>query len=122
VAGARFEIVDTLDGAEIDGVDGETIEGARGQRDYVAAVEAADDLIDELGLGFVGMDEESFSRQYLAPVLSEDGVVLEKSGEDPQTRTIAYRCGWLNFTGSPLYERRGVRMRIAERRKIFERC
>jgi hypothetical protein len=79
VAGAGFEIVDALDGAEIDGVYGEAVEGARRQRDDVAAVEAGDDLVDELGFGFVGVNEEGFSRQSLAPVPSEDGVAFEKS-------------------------------------------
>jgi hypothetical protein len=63
VAGAGFEVIDALNGAEIDGVDCEAVEGTRGKRDYVATVEAADNLINELGLWFVGMDEENFSRQ-----------------------------------------------------------
>ena len=37
------------------------------------------DLVDKLRFGFVGMNEEGFSRQSLAPVPSEDGVAFEKS-------------------------------------------
>jgi hypothetical protein len=43
-------------------------------------------LFDELGLGFVGMDEESFSRQYLAPVPGGDVVAVERS---EMTRRLA---------------------------------
>jgi hypothetical protein len=35
----------------------------------VAAVEAGDDIVDECGLGLVGMNAEGFGRQNLAPVL-----------------------------------------------------
>ena len=63
MAGAGFEFVDTVDGAEIDGVDGKTVEGVGGEGHDVAAVETGDDLIDELGLGLVGMDTKDFSRQ-----------------------------------------------------------
>jgi len=79
VAGTGFDVVDALDGAEVDGVDGEAVEGASGQRDDVAAVEAGDDLVDKLRFGFVGMNEEGFSRQSLAPVPGEDGVAVEES-------------------------------------------
>jgi hypothetical protein len=34
----------------------------------VATVEAGDDIVDELGLGLVGMDAEGFGGQNLAPV------------------------------------------------------
>jgi len=68
VAGAGFEFVDAVDGAEIDGVDGEAVEGIGGEGHDVAAIETGDDLIDELGLGLVGMNAEDFSRQNLAPV------------------------------------------------------
>jgi hypothetical protein len=67
VAGAGFELVDALDGAEIDGVDGETVEGVGGESDDVAAVEAGGDVLDERGLGFVGMDAERFCSQVLTP-------------------------------------------------------
>ena len=68
VAGAGFDLVDAVDGAEIDGIDGEAVEGVGGQRDDVAAVEAGDDVVDERGLGLVGMNAEGFGRQNLAPV------------------------------------------------------
>jgi hypothetical protein len=35
----------------------------------VTAVEAGDDVVDERGLGLVGMNAEGFGRQNLAPVL-----------------------------------------------------
>ena len=73
VAGAGFDLVDAVDGAEIDGVDGEAVEGVGGEGDDVAAVEAGDDVVDERGLGFVGMDAESFGRQNLAPMVRRGG-------------------------------------------------
>ena len=63
MAGASLDLVDAFDGAEIDGVDGEAVEGVGGERDDVAAVEAGGDVVDECGLGLVGMDAEGFGRQ-----------------------------------------------------------
>jgi hypothetical protein len=68
VASAGLEFVDAVDGLEIDGIDGETVEGVGGEGDDVAAAKAGDDVADERGLGFVGMDAEGFGRQNLAPV------------------------------------------------------
>ena len=70
MAGAGFELVDAVDGAEIDGIDGEAIEGVGWEGDDVAAVEAGDDLVDERGFGFVGMDAEGFGRQNSGSCLS----------------------------------------------------
>jgi hypothetical protein len=63
MAGASFNFVDAFDCPEIDGIDGETVEGVRGKGDDVATVEAGDDIVDERGLGLVGMDTEGFGRQ-----------------------------------------------------------
>ena len=63
MAGASFELVDAFDGAKIDGVDGEAVEGVGGERDHVAAVEAGGDVVNERGLGLVGMDTEGLGRQ-----------------------------------------------------------
>ena len=63
MAGASFDFVDAFDGAEIDRVDGEAVESVGGEGDYVAAVEAGDDVVDERGFGFFGMDAEGFGRQ-----------------------------------------------------------
>jgi len=52
-----------VDGLEIDGVDGEAVEGVGGKSDDIAVVEACDDVIDERWLGLVGMNTESFGRQ-----------------------------------------------------------
>ena len=60
VAGAGFELVDAVDGAEIYGVDGEAVEGVGGERGDVAGVEAVDDAVDQVWLGLVGMDAEDF--------------------------------------------------------------
>ena len=68
MAGAGLDLVDAFDGAEIDGVDGETVEGVGGKGYDVAAAEAGDDVVDESGLGLVGMDAKGFGRQNLAPV------------------------------------------------------
>jgi len=68
VAGAGLELVDAFDGAEIDRVDSEAVEGVGGKGDDVTAVEAGDDVVDECGLGLVGMDTKGFGRQNLAPV------------------------------------------------------
>ncbi len=71
-----FELVDALDGAEIDWVDGEAIEGVGWERDDVTGVEAGDDIVDQCWLGFVGMNAECFGRQNLAPVGSVWGGAL----------------------------------------------
>src|SRR5216683_2601736 len=63
MAGAGFDLVDAVDGLEIDRVDGETVEGVGGQGYDVAAVEAVDDLPDQFGFRLVGMDAEGFGRQ-----------------------------------------------------------
>ena len=63
MAGASFDLVDSFDGAEIDWVDGEAVEGVGGERDDVAGIEAGGDVVDERGLGLVGMDAEGFGRQ-----------------------------------------------------------
>lgn len=67
VAGAGFELVDAVDGAEIDRIDGEPVEGVRGQSDNVAVVKTGGNIVDERGLWLVGMDTESFCRQNSAP-------------------------------------------------------
>jgi hypothetical protein len=63
VAGAGFDFVDAFDGAEIDGIDSEAVEGVGGEGDDLAAAEAGDDVVDERGLGLVGMDTKGFGRQ-----------------------------------------------------------
>jgi hypothetical protein len=63
VAGAGFELVDAVDGGEIDRVDGEAVEGVGGQGDDVAAVEAVGYIANERWLGIVGMDADGFGRQ-----------------------------------------------------------
>jgi hypothetical protein len=63
VAGASFELVDAVDGLEIDGVNGEAVEGVGGKSDDVAVVEACDDVIDERWFWLVGVNAESFGRQ-----------------------------------------------------------
>ena len=63
VTGAGFELVDAVDGVEIDGVDGETVKSVGRERDDVAAVETVGDVLDERRLRFVGMNTESFSGQ-----------------------------------------------------------
>src|SRR5216683_1430493 len=68
MAGAGLELVDALDGPEIDRVDGEAVERVRGKGDDMAAVEAGGDVTDQRGLGLVGMDTKGFGRQNLAPV------------------------------------------------------
>ena len=65
VAGAGFDLVDAVDGAQIDGVDGEAVKGVGRERDDVAAIKARDDVVDERWFGFVGVDTESFGRQVL---------------------------------------------------------
>jgi hypothetical protein len=67
VAGTGFDFVYAVDCAEIDGVDGETVEGVGGESDDVAAVETAGDVLDERWLRFVGMDAERFCGQVLTP-------------------------------------------------------
>ena len=60
--GARLEVVDAVDGAKVYGIDGEAIEGVRGQRNDITAVKALHDAIDVCGFRFVRMDAEKFSR------------------------------------------------------------
>ncbi len=63
VAGAGLEVVDAVDGVQIDRIDGETIEGIGGKGDDIAAVEAGDDGLDVVLLGLVWMNAEDLSRQ-----------------------------------------------------------
>ena len=63
VAGAGFEVVDAVDGAEVYGVDGEAVERVGGERGDFAFLQAVDDVADEVGFGFVGVDAEHFSDQ-----------------------------------------------------------
>jgi len=67
VTGAGFQLVDVLDGAEIDGVDGEAIEGVGGERNDVAALQRLDDLGYQVGLRFVRMNTKDFSDQTIFP-------------------------------------------------------
>ena len=63
MAGAVFEVVDAVYGAEVYGVYGEAVEGIGGQGDDFAGVEAFGYVVDEGGLGFVGVDAEKFCGQ-----------------------------------------------------------
>jgi hypothetical protein len=63
VAGASFNFVDAFDGPEINRIDGEAVEGVGGKGDDLATAEASDNVVDERGLGLVGMDTEGFGRQ-----------------------------------------------------------
>ena len=63
VARAGLELVDAIDGAEVYGVDGETVEGVGGQGCDLAVVEAVNDVGDEVGFGLVRMDAEHFGDQ-----------------------------------------------------------
>ena len=62
---AGLDLVDAIDGLKINRVYGQAVEGVSRQSDDVAAVEAGDDLVDERGFGFVGMDTKGFCRQVL---------------------------------------------------------
>jgi hypothetical protein len=63
VAGPGFELVDAIDGVEIDRIDGEAVKSVSRERDDVAAVETVGDILDERRLRLVGMDTESFGGQ-----------------------------------------------------------
>ena len=56
MAGAVFEVVDAVNGAEVYGVDCKAVEGVGGQRDDFAGIETFGYMVDEGGLGFVGID------------------------------------------------------------------
>lgn len=60
MAGAGFEFVDAVYGAEVYGVDREAVEGVGGEGGYVAGVEAFDYAVDERGFGLVRIDAEHF--------------------------------------------------------------
>jgi hypothetical protein len=63
MTGAGLDVVDAVDGVEIDGIDGQAVEGVGRQGDNVAGVQAVDDDVDEFGFGLVGMDVKGFGRQ-----------------------------------------------------------
>jgi hypothetical protein len=63
VAGAGLELVDVLDGAEVDGIDGEAIEGVGGQCDDLAAPQAFGHLLDKKRLRLIRMNAKEFCDQ-----------------------------------------------------------
>lgn len=63
MARARLDVVDAIDGVEIDWVDGETVEGVGRQGDAVAGIERLSDEFYERGLGLVGVDAKDLGRQ-----------------------------------------------------------
>jgi hypothetical protein len=63
MAGAGFEVVDAVDGAEIYGVDGETVEGVGGKRDDLAGFECVYDTQDEVWFGLLGMNAKHLCDQ-----------------------------------------------------------
>ena len=109
VPGASFEVVDTIDGLEVDRVDGEAVKGVGGKGDDVAAVEAGDDVFDERWFWFVGMNAESFWPSNLAPVTLAGPLGAGVAKVVLQSRTLAYRLCGLNNSGA---RRRGGRRKI----------
>ena len=70
VAGAGFEVVDAIDGAEIYGIDGEAVEGVSRQGGHFAGVEAINDAGDQCVFGFVGVDAKKFCVQDACPTIA----------------------------------------------------
>jgi hypothetical protein len=60
---ARFDLVNSLDSLEIDRIDGETVEGIRGESDNVAFAQTGNDVIDPVRLRFIGMDAQDLRGQ-----------------------------------------------------------
>ncbi len=61
--GAGLDVVDAVDGGQIDGVDGEPVKGVGGQRDDLAGVHTAGNVVDQALLGLVGMEAEDLCGQ-----------------------------------------------------------
>jgi len=59
----RLQLVDTIHRLQIHRIDREAIKSIRRQSDDVAAVQAIDNLADQLWFRLVGVDAECFSRQ-----------------------------------------------------------
>ena len=63
MAGARLELVDVLDGAQVDGVHGKAVESVGRQSDDLAALQRIDHVGDEVWLGLVRMNTKNFGVQ-----------------------------------------------------------
>ena len=86
MAGAGFEVVDAVDGAEIYGVDGETVEGVGGQRDDLAGFECVDDTQHEVRLWLLRMNAKHLCDQERVYLLQ---MTLPQGDEDiTRTRTL----------------------------------
>lgn len=58
-----FEVIDAIDGAEINWIDGQTVEGIGRKGDDLTGFQVLDDVIDERRLWFIGVNTEDLSRQ-----------------------------------------------------------
>jgi hypothetical protein len=67
VAGARLNLVNTIDRAQVDGVDGKSVKGIGGKGGYVAARQALYNAVDAFGFGFRGVNAEDLGRQKRSP-------------------------------------------------------
>lgn len=65
MAGAGFNLVDSVDCSEIYGIDREAVEGVGGQGGDVAGGETLDNVCDEIWFRFVRVDAECLGRQSL---------------------------------------------------------
>lgn len=72
VAGAGFDVVDTVDGAQVYGVDGEAVEGVGGESDDVALIERLGDPGDVFWFRLVRMNAKQLCVQRVSalPVFS----------------------------------------------------
>jgi hypothetical protein len=60
---AGFDLVDLFDCVQIHRVDSQTVKRVGRQRDNIALLQAGDDVIDPVWLGFIGMDTQNFRGQ-----------------------------------------------------------
>jgi hypothetical protein len=66
-----FDLVDSFHRMQINGVNGQTVEGIGWQGHDVALAQARDDVIDPVWLGFVGMDAQDLRGQENLPQFPE---------------------------------------------------
>jgi len=75
---AGLDLVDLLDGMEIDGVDRQPLKGVGRQGDDTAFSQARDDVIDPVRLRFFGMDAQNLRRQGLPRFPMKKGLQRRK--------------------------------------------
>ena len=59
----RLDLVDPLHGVQVYRIDGKPVKSVGRQGDNVAFAQTGDDVVDPVGLGFIGMDAQNLRGQ-----------------------------------------------------------